>query len=74
MRVDRLHAVDDRKLIGDFRVPRQMFADLHTRHVGINRPELAANVGRGLRLQIVHIQMTGAAAEKYKQDRFVTAR
>jgi hypothetical protein len=44
-----------------------VFANLHAARGGGNRPELAANFGRGVGLEVPHV-LRGRAAEQVEQD------
>ena len=54
---------NERELVGHGRLHRKMFADVDPRHVGPDRPELAAILGRRVGLQIVRLELTRTSAQ-----------
>src|ERR1043166_6289574 len=63
-------APDDRELVGDLRLLREELADLHSRDVRSDRPELAAHLGGRVGLHVVRVEVAGAAAPPDHDDRF----
>jgi hypothetical protein len=59
---------DQRILVRDAAELREQFANLQTGDVRPNRLKLPANLRRGLRLHIEHVDMTGAAGEVDEDD------
>ena len=60
---------DDGELVHDLGLLRQVLADLDAGHVGGDRLELAAELGRGVRLEIVHVDVAGPAGLPDQDDR-----
>ena len=54
--------------------PRQMLADLDARHVGLDRLELAADLGRRVHLQIEHVLVRRPAGQEDHDDRLCASR
>ena len=50
---------------------RQQLADLHAGHVGLDRLEFATIFDRGVRLEVVHVHVTGAAVQVDHDDGLV---
>ena len=48
-----------------------MLADLDPRYVGLDRVELAADAGRGIRLQVKHVLVRRSANQVDEDDRLV---
>ena len=59
---------DDRELVGNLRVSRQVFADVDAGDVGLDRPELAAILRRGVRLHVVGFHVRRAARQPDEDD------
>src|ERR1043166_7049750 len=60
--------------VGNRRLERHQLADVEAGDVGANRLELAAILGRGVRLHVVVIDMARAAEEVDEYDRLVGSR
>ena len=64
MNRDRVrHRPNDRELVGAAREPRHQLADLETGNRGRDRPVRPAQLGRGVRLHIPHIEVTRTAIQ-----------
>ena len=59
---------DDRELVGDARVHRQMFADVDAGDIGADGAEVAAVFCRGVRLHVVHFHVRRPAGEPDEDD------
>jgi hypothetical protein len=66
-----LNATDNRQLVGNLCLQRHQFRDFETGDVRSNGLELAANLGRRLGLQIVHIEVAWPAVQADHDDRLV---
>ena len=64
-----LDAADERQFIGDPGLQRHQLRNVKARNVGLNRLELAANLGRRLRLEVVHVEVTRPAVQADHDDR-----
>ena len=62
---------DERVAIGDAGMARQMLADLHARHIGRDRLEVAAVLGRGVGLHVVGFHVRRPARQPQQDDRRV---
>ena len=63
------HRPHDGQLVGSPREQRKMLTDLDPRHHARNRPELAANLSRRLRLQVPSILMRGPTPHEQQNAR-----
>ena len=57
------HAAQDGELVGHLGQLGQVLADLHARHVGVDRLELAAEFAGGVGLQVEGVHVRRAAAQ-----------
>ncbi len=64
---------DQSHLVHDVRQIRKVLANLNAPNAGGNRPELTANLGRRIRLQVDQIDVRGSAREKNHDDRLARA-
>ena len=62
------HAANERHLIGDPGLQGHVLADVEAGHVGLDRLELAADLGRRLGLQVVHVELGGTAIQPDHDD------
>ena len=62
------HGPNNREFVHHGGEPGQMLADANSRHRGRDFVELAANIGRRIRLEIKRIELAGTAAEKQLDD------
>ena len=61
---------DDRQFVGHAGQLWHQFANLNARHIGGNRLKLAADLGRSIRLEIIHIEMGRPAGQQHHDDGF----
>ena len=66
-----MHRADERHLVGELRVQRQCLGDDHAWHIGLQRSERPAIIGRRVRFWIIRFQLTRASIEPDQDDRFV---
>ena len=59
---------DDRELVGDLGLLGEQLGDVEAGHAGADRLPDAAILGRGVRLQVVHVHVAGAAVEPDQDD------
>ena len=72
MLVPRAHQrADDRELIHHLREPRHQLADLYSGHVGRDRLEFPANLGRRIRLEIEHVLVRWPSRQVDHDDRLM---
>src|SRR5262249_7214060 len=64
-----LHVADDRQFVGDLCLAWKQLAYVHPGHFGDDRFELAADLCRGIRLHVVHVNVAGSAPEQDHDDR-----
>ena len=57
-----------RQLVGIRGETRHQLADFDAGHVGGDRPELATNLCRGLRFQIVHVEVRRSSGKQHVND------
>src|ERR1043166_3568044 len=65
------HAANDRELVGNPRLQRQMFADIDAGHVGTDGPKIAAIFGGRVRLHVIHIHVARPTVEVDHDDGLV---
>ena len=68
-RLHELHGAHQREFVRDLCLKRHVLADVEAGHVRLDRPELAAIVGRGIRLHVVGFEVRRAAREAHHDDR-----
>ena len=62
---------DESELVRHFRHERKLFTDLNAGNIGSYRPELAAELGRSIGLEIPHVLMRGPARKENHDNRLV---
>ena len=62
---------NNRQLVHNLCLQRQMLADFDARHLCRDRLELAPNIRRCVRFQIVHADVTRTAGQPNEDDRFL---
>lgn len=62
-------AADQGQLVGDLCLQRQVFTDIEARHDGLDRSKLAAVLGRGIRLEVIHVDVAGPSGQDDQDDR-----
>src|SRR5262249_34949905 len=60
---------DDRELVGDASVHREMFADIDAGHIGADRAERAAVFLRGVWFHVIHFHVRRPARQPDEDDR-----
>jgi hypothetical protein len=68
-RLDELKRADQGQLVGNAGLKWEEFADVHAGNIGPDRLEFPAKLGRGIRFQVVHVDMAGSASEADHDDR-----
>src|SRR5262249_62201241 len=63
-----VQGADERELVGDLGLLGEKLADLDAGHVGADRLPETAVLGRCIGLEVVEIQVTGAAVEPDEDD------
>jgi hypothetical protein len=64
-----IQRTNERELVGDAGVQRQMLADRHARDARGDRPEDAAHLLRSVGLEVVGFEMAGPADAVHEDDR-----
>ena len=65
------HRADEGELVGHLRDAREMLADADAGDVGVDGLELAADVGRGVRFEVPHVDVGRPAGQVDVDDRLV---
>jgi hypothetical protein len=65
---------DDGELVGHTGVQGHVLADVDAGHVGLDGPEVAAVLGGGVRLHVVHFQVRRPARQPNEDDRGIRHR
>src|SRR5579875_517295 len=72
MQLRELYTAEDRELVGNLRLHRHQLADMHPRHIGLDRSELAAVLDGSVWFEIIHVEVGRSATQKDHDHGFLT--